>query len=53
MSTERFDELSLEEIQFLIDLVIEYQDTRDLNQREWASAKVVADKLDALYEKWD
>lgn len=47
------DELSLEELEFLMDLIIEYQDTRDLNQREWGKTKVLLDKLDAMYEKWD
>lgn len=42
------EELTPDEIDFLIDLVIEYQDTRDLNQREWASTKVLLDKLDAM-----
>lgn len=41
------DELTTEELQFLIDLVIAYQDARDLNQREWANTKVLVDKLDA------
>jgi hypothetical protein len=47
------DDLTLEELEFLIDLIVEYQDTRDLNQREWAHTKTVLDKLDAIYEKWD
>lgn len=42
------EELTPDEIDFLIDLVIEYQDTRDLNQREWASTKVLLDKLDSM-----
>ncbi len=42
------DELSPDEIDFMIDLVVEYQDTRDLNQREWANTKVLLDKLDAM-----
>lgn len=47
------EELTLEELEFLIDLIIEYQDTRDLNQREWANTKILLDKLDAKYEEWD
>lgn len=47
------DELSLEELEFLMELLIEYQDTRDLTQREWANTKTLLDKLDAIYEKWD
>jgi len=47
------DELSLEELEFLIDLLVEYQETRDLNQREWANIKMILDKLDAMYERWD
>lgn len=47
------DNLTLEELEFLIELIVEYQDTRDLNQREWAHTKTVLDKLDAIYEKWD
>lgn len=42
------EQLSSDELDFLIDLVIEYQDTRDLNQREWASTKVLLDKLDNM-----
>jgi len=47
------DFLSLEELEFLMDLIIEYQDSRDLNQREWANTKALLDKLDAKYEEWD
>jgi hypothetical protein len=47
------NELTLEELEFLMDLIIEYQDTRDLTQREWANTKTLLDKLDATYEKWD
>ena len=47
------DFLTLEDLEFLMDLVIEYQDSRDLTQREWAKTKVVLDKLDAKYEEWD
>lgn len=47
------DELSLEELEFLMELIIHYQDTHDLNQREWAKSKVLLDKLDAKYEEWD
>lgn len=47
------DELTLEELEFLMELIIEYQDTRDLNQREWANTKTLLDKLDAKYEEWD
>lgn len=42
------NDLTPEELQFLIDLVIAYQDTRDLNQREWANTKVLVDKLDVM-----
>lgn len=44
----KMDELSPDDIEFLIDLLIEYQDTRDLNQREWGTTKALMDKLDAL-----
>lgn len=47
------DDLSLEELEFLIDLLVEYQETRDLNQREWANIKTILDKLDSMYERWD
>jgi hypothetical protein len=55
VSTSMSDDfyLTLEELEFLIDLIIEYQDTRDLNQREWANTKILLDKLDAKYEEWD
>jgi hypothetical protein len=42
------DNLSPDEIEFLIDLVMDYQDTRDLNQVEWGNTKVVIDKLDSM-----
>jgi hypothetical protein len=45
--------LTLEDLEFLMDLIIEYQDSRDLNQREWANTKTLLDKLDRTYEKWD
>jgi hypothetical protein len=47
------DDFLLEELEFLMELIIDYQDTRDLNQREWAKTKALLDKLDAVYEKWD
>jgi hypothetical protein len=45
--------LTLEELEFLMDLIIAYQDSRDLTQREWANTKALLDKLDAKYEEWD
>lgn len=47
------DDLTLEDLEFLMDLIIEYQDTRDLTQREWANTKTLLDKLDRKYEEWD
>lgn len=47
------DDLTLEELELIIDLLIDYQETRDLNQREWANIKTILDKLDAMYERWD
>ena len=47
------DDLSLTELEFLIDLLVDYQETRDLNQREWANIKTILDKFDAMYERWD
>jgi hypothetical protein len=50
MTNSVSDDLSPDQVELLITLLIEYQDKAGLNQKQWAEAQSTLDWLDALLE---
>lgn len=50
MANSTSEDLTPEQVELLINLLVEYQDKADLNQAEWAEAQSTLDWLDSLLE---